>query len=173
MDCDGIAPAWLRHQSGHPLSLAQKDGTAWLVTAKRRRARPKITPVLHNNPVGKTHIGADSTPDTGTVWRSHRGQITAPYFCAYLRASKEKYFRFPTIRGIQSIRNNAYCNDALRPSVIAWQGLFAFEVIPLLSTYVSNQMATVENDFENGEADGNTALRDLIARLAQKWRTLE
>jgi uridine phosphorylase len=36
--------------------------------------------------------------------------------------------------------------------------------------HVTNQMATVENDFEKGEAGGNTAMTDLIARVARCWR---
>lgn len=31
-------------------------------------------------------------------------------------------------------------------------------------------MATVENDFEKGEANGNKALVDLIGRVTQTWR---
>ena len=35
---------------------------------------------------------------------------------------------------------------------------------------VTNQMATVENDFEKGEDDGNKEMVDLIASVAQLWR---
>ena len=35
--------------------------------------------------------------------------------------------------------------------------------------HVTNQMGTIENDFEKGEANGNKALVDLIARVAQAW----
>jgi len=35
---------------------------------------------------------------------------------------------------------------------------------------VTNEMATVENDFEKGEADGNKAFTGLIASLARTWR---
>jgi uridine phosphorylase len=36
--------------------------------------------------------------------------------------------------------------------------------------HVTNQMATVENDFEKGEADGNDAMAGLIAQVARAWR---
>jgi uridine phosphorylase len=36
--------------------------------------------------------------------------------------------------------------------------------------HVTNQMATVENDFEKGEAGGNTAMTDLIAKVTRLWR---
>jgi uridine phosphorylase len=35
---------------------------------------------------------------------------------------------------------------------------------------VTNQMGLIENDFEKGEADGNTAFVRLISTLAQAWR---
>ncbi|OGV84475.1 MAG: uridine phosphorylase [Lentisphaerae bacterium RIFOXYB12_FULL_60_10] len=35
---------------------------------------------------------------------------------------------------------------------------------------VTNQMGMIENDFEKGEADGNTAFVSLISRMAQAWR---
>ncbi len=36
--------------------------------------------------------------------------------------------------------------------------------------YVTNQMATVENDFGKGEAGGNRAMSDLVSRVARIWR---
>lgn len=36
--------------------------------------------------------------------------------------------------------------------------------------HVTNRMATVENDFEKGEASGNRAMVDLVSRVAQAWR---
>ncbi len=36
--------------------------------------------------------------------------------------------------------------------------------------HVTNRMATVENDFEKGEANGNKALVDLLGRVIQTWR---
>jgi uridine phosphorylase len=36
--------------------------------------------------------------------------------------------------------------------------------------HVTNRMATVENDFEKGEADGNKAMVDLAGRTARTWR---
>jgi uridine phosphorylase len=36
--------------------------------------------------------------------------------------------------------------------------------------HVTNRMATVENDFEKGEANGNKALIDLVKRILQAWR---
>lgn len=36
--------------------------------------------------------------------------------------------------------------------------------------HVTNQMGTIENDFEKGAADGNHAFMDLIAQVAQAWR---
>jgi uridine phosphorylase len=36
--------------------------------------------------------------------------------------------------------------------------------------HVTNQMALIENDFEKGEAGGNTALVRLISTIAQAWR---
>ena len=36
--------------------------------------------------------------------------------------------------------------------------------------HVTNRMATVENDFEKGEADGNKAMVDLAERTARTWR---
>lgn len=36
--------------------------------------------------------------------------------------------------------------------------------------HVTNQMGQIENDFEKGEADGNTALIRLIAALSSAWR---
>lgn len=38
--------------------------------------------------------------------------------------------------------------------------------------HVTNQMATTENDFEKGEANGNRAVLDLIAAVVQVWRTI-
>ncbi len=35
---------------------------------------------------------------------------------------------------------------------------------------VTNAMATVESDFEKGEADGNKAFMELIAAVARAWR---
>jgi uridine phosphorylase len=40
----------------------------------------------------------------------------------------------------------------------------------LCFAHVTNRMATVENDFEKGEANGNKALTDLIGRVIQAWR---
>jgi len=37
--------------------------------------------------------------------------------------------------------------------------------------HVTNAMATVENDFEKGEANGNKAFLELIAAVARAWRT--
>jgi len=36
--------------------------------------------------------------------------------------------------------------------------------------HVTNQMARVENDFAKGEAKGNTALVELVVRVARAWR---
>ena len=36
--------------------------------------------------------------------------------------------------------------------------------------HVTNQMGLIENDFEKGEADGNTAFIRLISTIAQAWR---
>jgi purine-nucleoside phosphorylase len=36
--------------------------------------------------------------------------------------------------------------------------------------HVTNAMATVENDFEKGEGNGNEALTTLIAAVARLWR---
>ncbi len=36
---------------------------------------------------------------------------------------------------------------------------------------MTNAMATVENDFEKGEAHGNKALLELIAAVVQAWST--
>ena len=36
--------------------------------------------------------------------------------------------------------------------------------------HVTNQMGLIENDFEKGEADGNTAFVRLISTIAQVWR---
>ncbi len=36
--------------------------------------------------------------------------------------------------------------------------------------HVTNQMGLIENDFEKGEADGNTAFVRLISTIAQAWR---
>lgn len=36
--------------------------------------------------------------------------------------------------------------------------------------HVTNQMATVENDFEKGEANGNRALIYLVERVMWDWR---
>ena len=36
--------------------------------------------------------------------------------------------------------------------------------------HVTNQMATVENDFEKGEAQGNKAMLNLVERVARIWR---
>lgn len=38
--------------------------------------------------------------------------------------------------------------------------------------HVTNQMATVENDFEKGEADGNKTMTSLIARVVRAWRRM-
>ena len=35
---------------------------------------------------------------------------------------------------------------------------------------VTNQMATVANDFEKGEDDGNAALRALLASVVRAWK---
>jgi uridine phosphorylase len=37
--------------------------------------------------------------------------------------------------------------------------------------HVTNRMARVENDFEKGEASGNKALVDLVAKIAQAWKS--
>ena len=37
--------------------------------------------------------------------------------------------------------------------------------------HVTNTMGLIDNDFEKGEADGNQAFMDLIAAVAQAWRT--
>ncbi len=39
----------------------------------------------------------------------------------------------------------------------------------LCFAHVTNRMATVENDFEKGEGDGNKALRGLIERIIEVW----
>ena len=36
--------------------------------------------------------------------------------------------------------------------------------------YVTNQMGLIENDFEKGEADGNTAFVRLVSTIARAWR---
>lgn len=36
--------------------------------------------------------------------------------------------------------------------------------------HVTNRMGLIENDFEKGAADGNTAFARLIATIAQAWR---
>ena len=36
---------------------------------------------------------------------------------------------------------------------------------------VTNEMGLIENDFEKGDADGNQAFMELIAAVAQAWRT--
>jgi len=36
--------------------------------------------------------------------------------------------------------------------------------------HVTNQMGTIENDFEKGDANGNKAMVDLAVRMAQVWR---
>ena len=53
-------------------------------------------------------------------------------------------------------------------------GLYALaeaKGLPILCfARVTNQMATVANDFEKGEADGNTALLALLASVVRAWR---
>lgn len=39
--------------------------------------------------------------------------------------------------------------------------------------HVTNQMATVENDFEKGDEDGNKAMTDLLAEIVQAWRNTQ
>lgn len=56
-------------------------------------------------------------------------------------------------------------------------GLYAFAEAKgqsvICFAHVTNQMATVENDFEKGEADGNKVMLDLIVRVARAWREAE
>ncbi len=39
--------------------------------------------------------------------------------------------------------------------------------------HVTNQMATVENDFEKGDADGNKAMIDLLVQVVRAWRNTQ
>lgn len=36
--------------------------------------------------------------------------------------------------------------------------------------HVTNQMGTIQNDFEKGESDGNAAVLQLISAVARKWK---
>lgn len=60
---------------------------------------------------------------------------------------------------------------AVEMEAAALYALAEAKAYPILCfAHVTNRMATVENDFEKGEANGNKALIDLIGRIIQAWR---
>lgn len=65
-------------------------------------------------------------------------------------------------------------SEGLRAVEMEAAALYAFAeakaVAILCFAHVTNQMATVENDFEKGEANGNRALIDLMERVTKHWR---
>ena len=73
----------------------------------------------------------------------------------------EEAIAFARSEGLQAVEMEAAALYALAEA----------KAFPILCfAHVTNQMATVENDFEKGEANGNRALIALLERVTKHWR---
>jgi uridine phosphorylase len=66
------------------------------------------------------------------------------------------------------IRGGSWTTEMEAAALYALAEAKAYPIICF--AHVTNRMATVENDFEKGEANGNKALIELLGRIIQAWR---
>ncbi|GMW03147.1 MAG: hypothetical protein AMXMBFR84_42820 [Candidatus Hydrogenedentota bacterium] len=103
--------------------------------------------------VGQTLVASEGNIVQGGVWTTD-----APF------RETEEAIAFARSEGLLAVEMEAAALYALAE---------AKNVAIVCFAHVTNQLATVENDFEKGEKDGNTAMVDLISRVVRQWREVQ
>ena len=112
------------------------------------------TPYVHASPQMLALSDGLSTGDPPVI-RGGSWTTDAPF------RETEEAIAFARSEGLRAVEMEAAALYALAEA----------KAYPILCfAHVTNRMATVENDFEKGEGNGNKALIDLIGRVLQAWR---
>lgn len=106
-------------------------------------------------PQAAAALGTKLLEDESRIFRGGAWTTDAPF------RETEKAIAFAKAEGLLAVEMEA-------------AALYAFaeakERPVICFAHVTNRMATVENDFEKGEADGNKAMVELAERTARIWR---